>query len=328
MVAPVLHQGTTQVQIYFPAATWYTLSDGSRYSGPGTQPLTVPLTEPPPLFIRGGSIVPLQEPKNTTDAVRQSPVTLVVALDRGRELSESEGVMPQSTSQRRQQGHRQARSRQSCEELWSALLQCAKPASSATSARPCDPHSAPAASRDSKSAGPADAGDSISGLLLGCGSMYWDSGDSLDVPAQGSVSMLFSLMAEASTQQGWLMLAAEGSEVNAGLATACVRGHTLSSGLHAGHSRDASVRYASGAGQGTRREVEEGVPVVQEVQVLGVLPPAAGQVFAAWLDGQQVPAAQVQYAIDREVLRVTGLKVQLGGVSRLQWGLRAAAEAA
>lgn len=169
--------------------------------------------------------------------------------------------------------------------------------------------------------------DSMSGLLLGCGSMYWDNGDSLDVPAQGSVSMLFSFMAEASTQQGWLMLAAEGSDADTGCATAC-SGHDLGS-RSPGSARNAGVGYTSGLGQGSRRHVASvGVPFVQDVQVLGVLPPAVGQIFSAWLDGQQVPAAQVQYAADKEVLKLTGLKVQLGGVSRLQWGLQPAAVAA
>lgn len=286
MVAPVLQQGTSQVEVYFPAATWYSLTDGARYHGPATQALTVPLTQAPPVFVRGGSIIAMQEAHNTTGAVRQSPVTLVAALGRGSNSAGSEG--------------------QGCRELQAALVQCAMHAAWAPTG------TAGLAGRSSSSGG---GGGKDGGLLLGCGSMFWDDGDSLEVPADGSVSMLFSYMAQANTQQGWIMLAAEGGDGYFGAADkgcACVGSHR-----GAGPTRvEQQVSHSSRSGAD-----DLGKPAVQEVRVLGVASLPPGRSFAAVLDGEQLPAGQVEYDARAEVVRVTGLQLELGGVARLEWRL-------
>lgn len=106
--------------------------------------------------------------------------------------------------------------------------------------------------------------------------------------------MLFSYMAQANTQQGWIMLAAEGGEGRA--AAAC----------GAGPSR-------------VEQQTSLAKPAVQEVRVLGAAAPPPGRSFGAVLDGDQLPAGQVEY--DAEVLRVKGLRLELGGVARLEWRL-------
>jgi alpha-glucosidase (family GH31 glycosyl hydrolase) len=62
----VLQQGANTVDVYLPAATWHSLTDGGWTLGPTVKHMVVALTDAPPVFVRGGSIVALQEPLNTT----------------------------------------------------------------------------------------------------------------------------------------------------------------------------------------------------------------------------------------------------------------------
>lgn len=66
LVAPVLQQGAETVDVYLPAATWHSLTDGGWTLGPTVKRVAVALTDAPPVFVRGGSIVAMQEPLNTT----------------------------------------------------------------------------------------------------------------------------------------------------------------------------------------------------------------------------------------------------------------------
>lgn len=339
LVAPVLQEGTNKVDVYLPAATWYSLADYSRYTGPTTHTFTVPLTEPPPVFVRGGSMVALQEPANITEVVRQSPVTLVVALDRGRPgAAAAQDDLPCGKHRQHLQEPRSAQPYRSgkqsscqqslnipqtgpkpgagvagmCRVLQTALVSCMQPAQPFTdTAEHC------AGCRGSSP--PGAAASSSAGVLLGCGSMYWDSGDSLEVPAEGAASMIFSSLAQSDTRRGWVVVAAEGSDVSLTAAAIC-----------AGSASDIAAGFGDRTGNENKqpagsRAAGQGVPVVEEVQVLGVSPPAsAGEVFVVLLDGQQLPPAQVAHAADREVLSVTGLQLQLGGVAQLEWHVTAA----
>ena len=100
MVAPVIAQGATARSVYFPAATWYSFYDGSR-AGSTSIGTTAQVRPPPPpsattealrfqvsadlmtipLFVRGGTILPWQQPDVTTVKARANPMGLVVALD-------------------------------------------------------------------------------------------------------------------------------------------------------------------------------------------------------------------------------------------------------
>jgi len=81
LVSPVVTQGATSVTGYFPKAQWYDYYSGDAIAGTGaTVTLTAPLTFIP-IHIRGGGIVPTQEPALTTTAARKNPFGLLVALD-------------------------------------------------------------------------------------------------------------------------------------------------------------------------------------------------------------------------------------------------------
>jgi hypothetical protein len=90
MVAPVVHQGTISKQVYFPNATWYDAengkhvidpqSDSSEKASERTMNLLTPLHKMQ-LHVRGGYIVPTQQPATTTTMSRRGGFTLLVALD-------------------------------------------------------------------------------------------------------------------------------------------------------------------------------------------------------------------------------------------------------
>lgn len=82
LVSPVLSPGATVVEAYFPKGTWYSLGDATRVvSGKGqTEVLPAPWDSPPPVHIRGGHIVPMQQGGLTTAAARRTPFSIVVAL--------------------------------------------------------------------------------------------------------------------------------------------------------------------------------------------------------------------------------------------------------
>ncbi|KAL2158027.1 hypothetical protein VTH06DRAFT_4837 [Thermothelomyces fergusii] len=92
MVTPCLEQGANTVRGVFPGAggggkktvwyDWYTGKSAADGIGPG-QNVTI---EAPlghiPVYLRGGSVVPVQEPGMTTAESRRNPWGLLVALDR------------------------------------------------------------------------------------------------------------------------------------------------------------------------------------------------------------------------------------------------------
>ncbi|CAF1475474.1 unnamed protein product [Rotaria sordida] len=66
MLAPVTDDGARQVQVYIPSADWYDYYTGVRMlSEKQYITLDAPLNTIP-IFLRGGAIIPTQEPANNT----------------------------------------------------------------------------------------------------------------------------------------------------------------------------------------------------------------------------------------------------------------------
>ncbi|XP_031787365.1 lysosomal alpha-glucosidase [Nasonia vitripennis] len=81
MIAPVLEEGKTEVHVYIPRGLWYnyhtmefSFTIGKNYT------LDAPM-DTIPLLVRGGCIIPVQEPSVTTSLSRQKPFGLLIALD-------------------------------------------------------------------------------------------------------------------------------------------------------------------------------------------------------------------------------------------------------
>ncbi|CAJ0932247.1 unnamed protein product, partial [Mesorhabditis belari] len=83
LVAPVVTQGSTSVSVYLPGGIWYSIFDYLEYQSvaPGKNDYPAPTTSNIPTFIRGGYIVPRQNPNVTTVDSRKNPFGLLVALD-------------------------------------------------------------------------------------------------------------------------------------------------------------------------------------------------------------------------------------------------------
>jgi maltase-glucoamylase len=80
MIAPVLEQDATIVNVYFPAGRWYDYYGGAVFESTGVyRDLSTPLDKIQ-LHIRGGYIIPWQTPDNTTEFSRRNPFGLIVAL--------------------------------------------------------------------------------------------------------------------------------------------------------------------------------------------------------------------------------------------------------
>lgn len=107
MVTPVLVQGADSVDGVFPGTgkgtvwyDWYNGSDVSAGLGVGENvTIAAPLGHIP-LYVRGGYVLPLQEPGMTTYESRKNPWGLIVALDKGGKaagelyLDDGESVKP------------------------------------------------------------------------------------------------------------------------------------------------------------------------------------------------------------------------------------------
>ncbi|XP_038616574.1 maltase-glucoamylase, intestinal [Tachyglossus aculeatus] len=88
LVSPVLEPAQVEVAAYFPRARWYDYYSGSEVGARGQwKNLSAPLDHIN-LHIRGGHILPCQEPANNTHYSRQKFILLIVALD---ESGEAQG---------------------------------------------------------------------------------------------------------------------------------------------------------------------------------------------------------------------------------------------
>jgi alpha-glucosidase len=108
LITPVLEQGATSVDGVFPGISsgevwydWYTQSAVNASAGENVT-IPAPLGHIP-VYVRGGSILPLQEPGYTTTESRKNPWALLVAL--GKEgtasgtlyLDDGESISPNAT---------------------------------------------------------------------------------------------------------------------------------------------------------------------------------------------------------------------------------------
>ncbi|CAO2601062.1 Probable maltase-glucoamylase 2 [Lemmus lemmus] len=90
LISPVLESNTFEIHAYFPRAWWYDHSTGSGQDSTGDwKTLAAPLDHIS-IHVRGGYILPWQEPAMNTYYSRQNFVGLTVALD---DKGEAEGQM-------------------------------------------------------------------------------------------------------------------------------------------------------------------------------------------------------------------------------------------
>lgn len=87
MVSPVVEKGAISKRVYFPNATWYDAESGKLADvHPKSKDRTINLLTPLnrlQLHVRGGHIVPTQQPAITTTMSRRGGFTLLVALSSG-----------------------------------------------------------------------------------------------------------------------------------------------------------------------------------------------------------------------------------------------------
>ncbi|KAH8041502.1 hypothetical protein HPB51_016947 [Rhipicephalus microplus] len=78
LISPALYQGQTKVEAYVPRGTWYDIYDGGRFeqSAGGYRYFPAPIDKAN-VLVRGGHVVPMQEPAATTTV----SVSLVTLLD-------------------------------------------------------------------------------------------------------------------------------------------------------------------------------------------------------------------------------------------------------
>uniref|UniRef100_A0A8C9UM29 Sucrase-isomaltase, intestinal n=1 Tax=Spermophilus dauricus TaxID=99837 RepID=A0A8C9UM29_SPEDA len=87
LVSPVLQANARNVTAYFPEARWYDYYTGANTNARGVwKDLAAPLNHIN-LHVRGGYILPLQEPALNTHLSRQNPLGLIIALDENNEAS-------------------------------------------------------------------------------------------------------------------------------------------------------------------------------------------------------------------------------------------------
>lgn len=87
LFSPVLYQSETSVTAYFPDARWFDYYSGAEQTARGTTAtLSAPLGTIP-IHIRGGVIIPTQDPAVNTVISRKNPFGLLVALDDNSEAS-------------------------------------------------------------------------------------------------------------------------------------------------------------------------------------------------------------------------------------------------
>jgi alpha-glucosidase len=106
LVLPVLDQGQTTVTGVFPGGKstrwydWYTGKEEDRGKHGENVTVDAPLGHIP-IYIKGGSIIPLQQPAYTTSESRKNPFELVLALDENSEaigqlyLDDGESLEPE-----------------------------------------------------------------------------------------------------------------------------------------------------------------------------------------------------------------------------------------
>ncbi|XP_028723035.1 sucrase-isomaltase, intestinal [Peromyscus leucopus] len=81
LITPVLRQGAESVSAYIPDATWYDYETGEKKPWRKQRIDMYLPADKIGLHLRGGYIIPIQEPNVTTTESRKNPLGLIVALD-------------------------------------------------------------------------------------------------------------------------------------------------------------------------------------------------------------------------------------------------------
>ncbi|KAK7820953.1 hypothetical protein U0070_026011, partial [Myodes glareolus] len=81
LITPVLRQGAESVSAYIPDATWYDFETGEKKPWRKERVEMYLPADKIGLHLRGGYVIPTQEPNVTTTASRNNPLGLIVALD-------------------------------------------------------------------------------------------------------------------------------------------------------------------------------------------------------------------------------------------------------
>lgn len=91
LFSPALYEGQTEVRAYVPKGTWYDLITSRRYDQlqGGYQLFTASMNRVN-VLLRGGHILPLQQPAETVSVSRKNPISLLVAPDK---LMKAEGML-------------------------------------------------------------------------------------------------------------------------------------------------------------------------------------------------------------------------------------------
>lgn len=88
MISPVLEEATYTVEVYFPDARWYDYYTGEEMTEQrGIVDILLAPMDTIHLHVRGGYVLPTQQPANTTVYSRLNPLGLIVALDDNYEAS-------------------------------------------------------------------------------------------------------------------------------------------------------------------------------------------------------------------------------------------------
>jgi len=92
LVAPVVDRGARKRSVYLPAGSWTSWSDGARYTGPRHLEISAPIDRIP-LFVRGGSVIPMQSAVQHTEDRPVEPCILAVypGADASSTLLEDDG---------------------------------------------------------------------------------------------------------------------------------------------------------------------------------------------------------------------------------------------
>lgn len=81
MIAPVTDEGAREVPVYIPSLDWFDYYTGEEYLYPRQMfNISAPL-ETIPIFVKGGSILPIQEHANNTQLSRKNPFGLIIILN-------------------------------------------------------------------------------------------------------------------------------------------------------------------------------------------------------------------------------------------------------
>ncbi|KAM6201840.1 maltase-glucoamylase-like [Rhynchocyon petersi] len=85
LVSPVLEPNARNITAYFPRARWYDYYTGKDINTRGAWKTLLAPLDHINLHIRGGYILPVQEPAQNTYLSRQNPLGLIIALDENKE---------------------------------------------------------------------------------------------------------------------------------------------------------------------------------------------------------------------------------------------------